>query len=413
MATILITAYAVNPYKGSEDGSGWNFICQAARFHQVIALTRENNAPEIERYLSENPEEFHQNLRFLYFDLPYWMRFWKKKNKGALLYFYLWQMAMPAFIKRQNIDYDLVHNLNFHNDWTPTFLYKLNKPLIWGPMEHHPAIPKQFIKPIYGTKAWLYDRLFDVVKNSMRKYNPVMRKALRKTDLAIAGHSGVIKKMPVHPKQTKIMSLVGAESRDAQPQKRGEQFTVLSVGRFVPLKGFDVTIKVFARFYHQLPKERRAKVRLLLVGRGPLKNYLKKLGEAEKLGDSLQIIEWLPVEALMKLYRQSQVFFFPSHEGAGMVVVEALSFGLPVLCFSNKGPGELVNDTCAFTVPYSRYENSISFFEARLFTLYADQQRYEAMSKAAIKTFNENYLWDKKGNKLSGYYTQVLETHKK
>ena len=55
MKTVLMTAYAVNPYKGSEDGMGWNFILQAARFQRVIAVTRRNNGPHIERYLAENP----------------------------------------------------------------------------------------------------------------------------------------------------------------------------------------------------------------------------------------------------------------------------------------------------------------------------------------------------------------------
>jgi hypothetical protein len=55
--TILITAYAVNPYKGSEDGMGWNFILQAAKNQQVIAVTRINNGPHIRKYMQEHPEQ--------------------------------------------------------------------------------------------------------------------------------------------------------------------------------------------------------------------------------------------------------------------------------------------------------------------------------------------------------------------
>ena len=40
---ILITAYAVNPYKGSEDGTGWNMIQEIAKYNNVIAITRKNN----------------------------------------------------------------------------------------------------------------------------------------------------------------------------------------------------------------------------------------------------------------------------------------------------------------------------------------------------------------------------------
>jgi hypothetical protein len=53
--TVLLSAYAVNPYHGSEDGMGWNFIMQIARFNKVIAVTRENTRTDIERYMKEHP----------------------------------------------------------------------------------------------------------------------------------------------------------------------------------------------------------------------------------------------------------------------------------------------------------------------------------------------------------------------
>ncbi|MFT4982617.1 MAG: glycosyltransferase involved in cell wall biosynthesis [Bacteroidia bacterium] len=38
-----------------------------------------------------------------------------------------------------------------------------------------------------------------------------------------------------------------------------ENFTVISAGRFVPLKGFDITLRAFAAFYHSLSMEQRRK----------------------------------------------------------------------------------------------------------------------------------------------------------
>ena len=78
--TILATCYAVNPYKGSEDAMGWNFTYQIARYNKVIAITRENNKPAIEKFMTENTDTVYQKITFLYFDLPYWMRFWKKET---------------------------------------------------------------------------------------------------------------------------------------------------------------------------------------------------------------------------------------------------------------------------------------------------------------------------------------------
>ncbi len=62
MKTILATTYAVNPYKGSEDAMGWNFVCQIARFHKVIAITRENNREHIEKFMDAHQDKLYDNI---------------------------------------------------------------------------------------------------------------------------------------------------------------------------------------------------------------------------------------------------------------------------------------------------------------------------------------------------------------
>jgi len=109
MKTILASVYAVNPYNGSEDGTGWNLVLQIARFNKVIAVTRCNNQPHIERYLKENVVPEAKNIEFEYYDLPYWMRFWKKGSRGALLYYYLWQMGLPHFVRKRKLQFDITH----------------------------------------------------------------------------------------------------------------------------------------------------------------------------------------------------------------------------------------------------------------------------------------------------------------
>ena len=158
MKTILVTAYAINPYKGSEDGTGWNYVCQIARYNNVIAITRENNIPEIKKYIEENKIEI--KAQFIGFDLPKWARFWKRGGNGAMLYFYLWQFCIVPFIKAQKLRFDIAHNLNFHTDWVPTFLWRLKKPVVWGPVGHHPKVPSGYYNNTNST-------IVDKVKNQL------------------------------------------------------------------------------------------------------------------------------------------------------------------------------------------------------------------------------------------------------
>jgi len=406
--TVLVSAYAVNPYHGSEDGMGWNFINQIARFNKVIAVTRENTRPHIEKYMQENPSVHYANINFVYYDLPYWMRFWKKGGRGALLYYYMWQYFLPAFVKRQKLEFDIVHNLNFHNDWTPSRLWVLKKPFVWGPIGHHSKIPKDYILHVYGYRQYFTEQLKWMTKKYFWQVDPLLRQTVNHADTVLAMNSSVAKVLQIPEAKVVRMPSVSTEAPGERlPHISNGKFTILSAGRFVPLKGFDITIKSFARFRSQLPTVQQDKVELVLVGDGPYKEQLVKLTEELYIEKQVRFIKWLDREDYKQLYANSHVFLFPSHEGAGMVVAEALSYGLPVVCFNNDGPGEFVDDSCGITVPYSRYDTSISKFADALNAIYTDPAYFNKLSDGALEAFKNRFDWNLKGEHLRNVYNEV------
>lgn len=413
MKTILISAYAVNPYKGSEDGMGWNFICQAARFNKVIAVTRKNNAIPIEKYKRENPDACFDHIRFLYYDLPYWMRFWKRGSRGALLYFYLWQMNLPGFIRKSSCDFDIAHNLNFHNDWTPSWLWKTGKPLVWGPVGHHPVIPREFIHGFYGTGAYFTDTLRWITKRFLWACDPFLKTTYRKASVILCMNKSVQSVLPFDKNKMVIMPSVGSEFQPEGLKRSHGNFHVLSVGRFVPLKGFDVAIKSFAGFYNKLEADQKAKAKLTLIGKGPYRNALMELAKRERVDHAVHFINWVDREQLTGYYREASVFLFPSHEGAGMVVSEALSFGLPVICFNNCGPGEFIDETCGIKIPYENYDQSVRKFSKSLFELYSNHALRDKLGDGAIYRFRNYFSWDAKGEMLKRVYESVSENDHK
>jgi glycosyltransferase involved in cell wall biosynthesis len=419
MKTILASVYAVNPYKGSEDGTGWHLLLQIARFNTVIAVTRQNNRPAIEKYLGEHPFPEMANIRFEYFDLPYWMRFWKRGGKNALLYYYLWQLALPRFVRRQGLSFDITHNLNFHSDWMPSFLWGLNKPFVWGPIGHHPQIPAQFLAPVYGQKKWLFDRIRWTAKRLFWKLDPFLRQTRKKAAIIIAVNSDVNKQLHADPAKLVLMPAVATndmlESRSPalspneilESRLKEESFQIISVGRFVALKGFDIVIRSFAAFFRRLNASERKEVKLVLVGTGPELAFLRSLSAQEGLTGHLEIILWIERTAIRQLYSDSKLFFFPSHEGAGMVVPEALSCGLPVICFDNTGPGEFITQDCGRKIPYAGYQQSIDAFSNVLERLYRDRSLLKTLSIGARKQFLEKFQWDQKGNILKAIYDSI------
>ncbi|OWY20100.1 hypothetical protein C7N43_24330 [Sphingobacteriales bacterium UPWRP_1] len=415
MKTILITAYALNPFKGSEDGMGWNFVRQAAKHHRVIAVTRKNNRIHIEKYLQQHPEIAQQAnlITFYYFDWPAFLLQWKKGPLLSMIYFYAWQLTLALWLLKKRFAVDVVHNLNFHNNWTPTFLWLLGKPLVWGPVGHHPKIPANFLLPVYGKVAYLKDRSLWGMKNVFWKTDPFLHLSARKSGQILCMHPEAAQKLHLHSGQYSILPSVATEApgnanTGIQAKKK---FCIISAGRFVPLKGFDITIRAFARFYRNLQPEEQQQVSLMLVGSGPCLPLLQQIIAQEQIGNAVQITEWLPRAALQELYKQASAFLFPSHEGAGMVVAEAMSYGLPVLCWNNCGPGRFLHPQSGLKVNYGTYEEGIKQFSENLLLLFRNKDFYLRETDLSTQRFKAHFDWNIRAGQLRRIYRFAYNAH--
>lgn len=115
---ILLAAYACEPNNGSEPEVGWQMALQIAKAMQndeVFVITKKNNQEIIEK------ENYPENLKFYFYELPQWLSFWKKKQRGVRTYYYLWMIGAALYIKKQNIPFKIIHHITFVNDWLPSF----------------------------------------------------------------------------------------------------------------------------------------------------------------------------------------------------------------------------------------------------------------------------------------------------
>ena len=126
---------------------------------------------------------------------------------------------------------------------------------------------------------------------------------------------------------------------------------VLSVGRLVPEKGFDVLLRAIA----QAGDER---LRLVIAGDGPEATRLAEL--AEELGVRMEIKGDLPEAALAAEYVAADIFALLSrHEPWGVVVNEAAASGLPLVLSDRVGAGATICCATERTVSSSRQATSL------------------------------------------------------
>jgi len=188
-------------------------------------------------------------------------------------------------------------------------------------------------------------------------------------------------------------------------------FRIVSVGRFVPLKGFDLAIRSFAIFYRSLSPDLQNTVKLTLLGSGPAKALLHKIVREECIASAIEFIEWMPKDEVKNIYQTASVFLFPSHEGAGMVVPEAMSYGLPVVCLKNCGPGDMLHPDSCLAVPYGNYKLTATLLARKLSQLYGDEGFMLKEKQLSAMTYNNLFRWDVRGEMLKNTYQTALEQY--
>jgi glycosyltransferase involved in cell wall biosynthesis len=119
-----------------------------------------------------------------------------------------------------------------------------------------------------------------------------------------------------------------------------EAFLVGHVGRLAPEKNLGFLAEAVARFLL-----RNDSARFLLVGDGPMKEATRKTFEARGLAGRLHMEGVLGEIALSHVYKGIDVFAFASRtETQGMVLVEAMAAGTPVVAIDAPGVREVVRD---------------------------------------------------------------------
>ena len=118
-----------------------------------------------------------------------------------------------------------------------------------------------------------------------------------------------------------------------------ENKKVIAIGRLTHQKGFDILINVWKQVNDKYPDWR-----LDIYGRGELENDLKQQIKTNGLEDVITIPP--PTPHIYEGIQKSSIFVFPSrYEGFGLVLIEAMTNGVPCVSFDCPyGPSDIITD---------------------------------------------------------------------
>lgn len=400
---VLIVAYACEPFRGSEPGVGWKWALNMVKDpdKDVYVLTRRNNKDVIDQYWNSNI--CPSNLHFFYYDLP--TPFVRVKHHGfPVNLYYAWWLygaAKYALGIHRRIHFDIAHHLTFGVFRNASALYKLSIPYVIGPVGGGEVTPSGLL-PLYSKKECLKDLLRSTA-NKFAFANPLLHKSFNKASLILTKTNDTKNCLGKWASKTFVNLEIGIDAvfRSNEPRNKN---VFLFVGRFTYWKGVKLALMSFKVF-----SKTHSNARMLMIGKGEMEKYIRQYANENNL--NIEIIPWIKQEELKKYYSTACAMVFPSlHDSSGNVVLEALSFGLPVVCLDCGGPasilGESLTDTVVSTQKCS-IDDVVCNIAKNMERLSNDAEFYSSIQERAYERA-ESLLWSPTVDKSYSFIKKQL-----
>jgi glycosyltransferase involved in cell wall biosynthesis len=419
---ILVSAFSVSPYYGSEPGMGWNIVHRLGQHHNVVVLCNPVHYDfyglgkhwdcrhDVEKYAAEHG--LPEGLRFVFVDRPLLSRMFQRESfplRQTLYYtgYEAWQRAaykVAAELHRQE-SFDLVHQLNIVGFREPSYLWKLDCPFVWGPITGSQTIPWGFLKH-FSTR----DRLVYGARNLV---NEVQMRTKRRSHAAArkAQHLWVVSESD----QRMVSGLWGC------PAERMLETGTDIIGN-TSARCYDGTrpLRICWSGLHQGRKALPLLLHAMDQCQDPSLVELSVLGDGaetemwKRLACSLPNypkIRWLGrlshSEALAEMNRADVFALSSVQEATSTVVMEALSLGLPVLCHDACGMGSAVTPECGIKVPLVDPQTSIAGFAAAFDRLVQRPADVSQLSQGSLRRAKQ-LTWDAKVADMLTTYERVM-----
>jgi len=168
----------------------------------------------------------------------------------------------------------------------------------------------------------------------------------------------------------------------------GARKNILSVGRLVPWKGFDVLIEIMA----DLPEE----IKLIIVGSGPEMKRLKQKIAGLHLENRVKLTGNISQKEVREYLESAGLFALNTgYEGLSHVILEAMAGGAPIITTNIGGNPELIEN--GYNGILAEYNNRVQIKEAilRLWNNLDLQKKFVDNSREKLKNFSREKMVEK------------------
>lgn len=401
---VLVSCYACSPYQGSEPGMGWNFVNCLSKYHELHIITEGKFETDIRRFFCENPErekDFHfyfiwknrhKKLRKIWPPSYYW--FYKAWQKKA------YKLAVELNDRER---FDVIHQLNMVGYREPGYMWKINKPLVWGPIGGLGKVPWSLI-PTMNLRGMVFYTFHNVINNWQMHFNRRVHAAMNNAAALIAATADTqiaIKK--IYGRESVIIPEVGlvgnANNEISRRNKKGEKLKICWSGLHIPRKSLNLLLEA-------LDICDCNNIELHIIGEGTETAHWKKMAQELQLRNIVWH-GWVERAEAIKIMQGCHLFCITSlSDLTSTVILEALSFGLPVVTLDHCGFSNVVTEKSGLKIPIINKKQVVSDFSKAIILLESDEDLRYKLAQGAQKR-SLDYNWDDKAKTINKIYESV------
>lgn len=175
---------------------------------------------------------------------------------------------------------------------------------------------------------------------------------------------------------------------------------ILYAGGFRKVKGIDYLIKAFSELTGCYSTD------LVLIGAGPEEKRLKKMVKSKNIEDRVHFIPMVDKNELRGYLSKCSIFVLPSlFETFGVVILEAMASGKPVIASDIPGPKDII------THEYDGFlfeKGNVGELKKYLELCLSDEKLRGKIGRNARKTVEGRYTFNKIANQYLKVYEEIL-----
>jgi glycosyltransferase involved in cell wall biosynthesis len=406
---LLLSAYACNPNRGSEEGNGFNWLWESAALgHEVWCLTTPRGQADLTKLLAERAADpVAQRIHPVYITVPKLVDYAYRWQPGVYLHYIVWQYRAWRAAREldKQVNFGVVHHVTYNSLQMASWLWRLQKPLLLGPLGGGMVAPdslRRFLPDWFKTET-----VRNLISSLLTTFDPNVRQSMRHAALVMAANSDTAALARRLGARKVALSMSAAlpesfipEAYEPRPPLEGRELRILWLARVYPRKGLHLTLAALGQV------DKRIKFHLDIMGDGPVGHLVPGWIAEAGLQDRVTWHGSVPYAATRAAYLSHDLFMLCSlRDTYANQYLEAMALGLPILTLDHHGAADFIPNAAGIKVPVQSAEATVAALARAVEHLYDHPAELAQMGRAGI-AYATNFTQKKL---VAGLYRQAAE----